>query len=208
MTRNGAARQAGMAAMRIQEIMREARALRTLDAILDRLLLEARRLVRADAGTIFLVEGETLVFSYVHNDSLFSADAVSRHVYRDARLPIDDASLAGYAARTRRPLVIDDAHALTATDGPRFNASFDARAGYRTRAVASLPMCDVRGRLVAVLQLINPAAPDGAPRPFDDDDLAWLGLLADQATAAIEAGLVTEEFVLRMARMAELRDAG
>ena len=48
-------------------------------AILDRLLYEARKLVRADAGTIFLVDGGDLVFSYVHNDSLFNADAVTRH---------------------------------------------------------------------------------------------------------------------------------
>ena len=194
--------------LRILDIMKGVRELRTLDAILDRLLLEARRLVRADAGTIFLVEGDSLVFSYVHNDSLFSADDVTRYVYRDARLPIDASSLAGHAARHARPVVIDDAHALPPDGDLRFNASFDARAGYRTRAVATLPLIGLRGRVVAVLQLINPLTDAGATRRFAPDDLAVLELLADQATAAIEAGLVTEEFILRMARMAEMRDAG
>jgi HD-GYP domain-containing protein (c-di-GMP phosphodiesterase class II) len=194
--------------VRILDIMKGVRELRTLDAILDRLLLEARRLVRADAGTIFLVEGDSLVFSYVHNDSLFSADDVTRYVYRDARLPIDASSLAGHAARHARPVIIDDAHALPPDGKLRFNASFDARAGYRTRAVATLPLIGQRGRVVAVLQLINPMTDSGAPRRFSPDDLAVLELLADQATAAIEAGLVTEEFILRMARMAEMRDAG
>lgn len=194
--------------LRILDIMKNVRELRTLDAILDRLLLEARRLVGADAGTIFLVDGDSLVFSYVHNDSLFSADAVNRHVYRDARLPIDATSLAGHAARYGRPVVIDDAHALPEDGTLRFNASFDARTGYRTRAVATLPLIGLRARVVAVLQMINPMDASGAPRRFTPEDLAVLGLLADQATAAIEAGLVTEEFILRMARMAEMRDAG
>lgn len=197
----------GEAIFRVQEIMRGVRELKCLDAILDRLLFEARRLVGADAGTIFLVEGESLVFSYVHNDSLFSADDVTRHTYQNASLAIDGTSLAGHAARHGRPVVIDDAHALTPDTAFRFNKSFDARTGYRTRAVATLPLTSTRGRVVAVMQLINPQDATGAPVLFCADDLALLGLLADQATAAIETGLVTQEFVLRMGRMAEMRDA-
>lgn len=195
------------AIVRIQEIMRGLRELRSLDAILDRLLLEARRLVRADAGTIFMVEDRSLVFSYVHNDSLFSSDDVTRHVYLDARLPIDTASLAGHVAQTGQALTIDDAHALDPDRDFHFNASFDARTGYRTRAVAALPLISSRGKLLAVLQCINPADPGGAPARFSDDDMALLGLLADQAVTVIETGLVTQEFVLRMGRMAQLRDA-
>lgn len=200
-------RHGGEAIVRIQEIMRGLRELHCLDAILDRLLLEARRLVRADAGTIFLVEGRSLLFSYVHNDSLFSSDDVTRHVYLDASLPIDADSLAGHVARSGQALAIDDAHALDPDREFHFNASFDARTGYRTRAVAALPVMSTRGKVLAVLQCINPADPGGGPVGFSDDDMALLGLLADQAAAVIETGLLTQEFVLRMGRMAQLRDA-
>jgi hypothetical protein len=198
----------GVAIARIQDILHGLRDLKSLDAILDRLLLEARRLVAADAGTIFLVEGRSLAFSYVHNDSLFSSADVTRHVYLDASLPIDGTSLAGHAALTGRTVVIDDAHALDPTRELHFNASFDTRTGYRTRAVAALPMTSSRGKVVAVLQCINPIGASGAPGRFSPEDLALLGLLADQAAAVIETALVTQEFVLRMGRMAEMRDAG
>lgn len=187
-------------------ITKSLRELKSLDAILDRLLLEARRLVRADAGTIFLAEGPSLVFSYVHNDSLFSADEVTRHVYLDARLPIDGTSLAGYTARTNQVVVIDDAHAIDPSLPVTFNASFDNRTGYRTRAVASLPLASTRGRVIAVMQILNPLDASGAPVLFGPEAIDCLTLLADQAAAAIELGLMTEEFILRMARMAELRD--
>lgn len=203
-----AARQQDNALVRILNITKSLRELKSLDSILDRLLLEARRLVGADAGTIFLVDGPELIFSYVHNDSLFSAEAVTRHVYLDARLPIDGASLAGYAARTNQLVVIADAYAIDPSLPVVFNASFDARTGYRTRAVATLPLASSRGRVIAVMQLLNPMNAAGEPVSFDEEHVCCLNLLADQAAAAIEVGLVTEEFILRMSRMAELRDPG
>ena len=192
--------------LRVVSITNALRGLQSLGAILDRLLYEARKLVRADAGTIFLVDGGDLVFSYVHNDSLFNADAVTRHVYLASRLPVDGTSLAGFVARKAAPLVIDDVYAMDPALPVHFNDSFDCRTGYRTRAVATLPLVSSRGRVVGVMQLINPADDDGRPARFSPADIVLLTLLADQATAIVESGLVTEEFILRMARMAELRD--
>ena len=192
--------------VRVLAITTALRGLKSLGAILDRLLFEARALVEADAGTIFLVDGNDLVFRYVHNDSLFSADAVNRHVYLASRLPVDGMSLAGFVARKAAPLVIDDVYAMDPALPVRFNGSFDRRTGYRTRAVAALPLVSSRGRVVGVMQLINPGDAAGCPTRFTPADIDLLTLLADQATAVIEAGLVTEEFILRMARMAELRD--
>ena len=192
----------------ILQITKSLRELKSLDSILDRLLLEARRLVGADAGTIFLVEGSDIVFSYVHNDSLFSAAEVNRHVYLDARLPIDGTSLAGYVARTGKVMVIEDAYAIDPSLPVTFNVSFDERTGYRTRAVAALPLVSSQGRTVAVIQLLNPTSPAGDPVTFDESHIGCLSLLADQAAAAVEVGLVTEQFILRMSRMAELRDPG
>lgn len=191
---------------RILAVIRELRELNSLDAILDRLLLAARQMVRADAGTLFLVEGDRLVFSYVHNDSLFSSDEVTRHVYLNASLPMDGTSIAGTAAAGGQAVVIDDAYSLDSDGRLRFNGSFDARTGYHTRSVAALPLTTTRGRVIAVMQLINPADAAGRPRTFAPDDLDSLSLLADQAATAIETGLLTEEFILRMNKMAELRD--
>ncbi len=55
----------------ILTVIEELNTLKDVDAILDRVLGEARAMTNADAGSIFLVEGDQLRFSYVHNDTLF-----------------------------------------------------------------------------------------------------------------------------------------
>nr|HVZ37435.1 hypothetical protein [Polyangiaceae bacterium] len=50
---------------------------RDLHSLLDTLLSETRRLVKADAGSIFLLEDDQLKFSYVQNDTLFQTDFLS-----------------------------------------------------------------------------------------------------------------------------------
>jgi len=190
----------------ILAVTRSLRELRSVDAILDKVLLEARRLVRADAGSIFLVEGKMLAFSNVHNDSLFSEMDVAKNVYRNASIPIDDHSLAGHAARRNRPVIVDDAYSLEDNQSLKFNRSFDLRTGYRTRAVACLPIVSSRDRVLAVMQIINPMTPKGEPTVFDENAVASLALLADQAAAAVETGVITEDFILRMANLAQMRD--
>jgi GAF domain-containing protein len=41
-----------------------------LDILMEHILTEARRFVNADAGSIYLRDHETLVFSYAQNDTL------------------------------------------------------------------------------------------------------------------------------------------
>ena len=45
-----------------------------VDAILDGILLEARKISNADAGSIFLVDDGQLKFSHVQNQTLFKED--------------------------------------------------------------------------------------------------------------------------------------
>ncbi|MCK5198339.1 MAG: GAF domain-containing protein, partial [Spirochaetales bacterium] len=71
--------------------------IRDLDTLLERILFEARRFVRADAGTLYLEAKGQLYFNYIQNDTLFMNEtAEQRHVYASKSLPVDKASLAGY----------------------------------------------------------------------------------------------------------------
>lgn len=191
---------------RILELFRSLREFSSLDAMLERILSEARELSRAEAGTVFLREGDRLVFSYVQNDRLAGAANLTETVYQSAFLPIDGASIAGFAALTGRTVRIDDARALPADAPYRFNTAFDERSGYRTRSILALPVVNSRGRVVAAMQLINALGPDGLPGPFPPETADYVALLAHHAASAIDAGLMTREMVLRMVRMAELRD--
>ncbi len=189
----------------ILSFLEEVNELRDLDAILDSTLFEARNFSGADAGTIFLQENNRLHFSYVQNDSLDANEAKIQQ-YIDATLPIDEHSLVGHVALSGQPLRIDDAYAIPAGYPFRFNQSFDLKTGYRTRSILTLPMRTSRKKNIGVMQLINPFDRNGQPVPFSTNDLTYLPLLANNASAAIERGILTRELILRMMRMAELRD--
>lgn len=194
------------AVSRILGIMNELNGLQDIDAILDRILLEARRLSRADAGSIFLLDDGKLRFSYVQNDTLFGQQGLSPAVYSDFSVPIDETSIVGYAAKTGETLVIDDAYALDADLPYHFNKSYDEKSGYRTTSILTIPMRSFENRLLGVMQIINAMDGDKRHVPFDEDSRVFLPLFANHATGAVERGKMTREIILRMMRMAELHD--
>ena len=178
-----------------------------IHSILDRVLAEARRLTNADAGSIFLMEEARLRFSYVQNDSLFHRDQVPpKALYSDLTLPVDHRSIVGYVAANGKPLNIEDAYDLPAGVPFRFMAEVDAQSGYRTRSVLTAPLMSANKRVIGVIQLINSQDEAGAEVPFSHQHLDILPLFTQYAAAGIERGLLTQELVLRMIKMAELRD--
>jgi HD-GYP domain-containing protein (c-di-GMP phosphodiesterase class II) len=104
---------------------------------------------------------------------------------------VDGSTIAGYAATLKRPVNIADVYNLPADATYTFNPSFDRLTGYRSRSILSIPMCDTKGELLGVLQLIN-RNEAGAVRPFPADVEPYLRALASQFGV-----------VLRNARMAE-----
>jgi HD-GYP domain-containing protein (c-di-GMP phosphodiesterase class II) len=191
---------------RILQVIDELNNLKDLDTILDKILQEARRFTGAEAGSIFLAEGERLRFSYVHNEQLFKKGETHKSVYANISLPISDESIAGYVALTGETLVIDDAYDLPGDRPFGFDSSYDERSGFRTRSVMSVPLKTQQGKLVGVMQIINPRDPEGAYVTFGAEAQQFVSLFANTAAVNIERGLMTREIILRMMKMAEMRD--
>jgi HD-GYP domain-containing protein (c-di-GMP phosphodiesterase class II) len=180
--------------------------IKDVHALLDEVLLQARRLTQSDAGSIYLIENNVLNFSYIHNDTLFGASGVNRYLYASHTLPVDNHSLAGYVALTGKPLVVDDAYHLPAGMPFTFNDAFDKRSGYRTQSILAAPLVTSNNKTVGVMQIINPQNDDRQPAIFSPEDQLLLSYFADNAAAAIERALLTREIILRMIKMCELRD--
>lgn len=176
-----------------------------MGGLLDRILLEGRRITSADAGTIFLVQNGGLSFAYVHNDTLFPGSAASKHVYVNTVLPLDSSSVAGHVASTGKAVNIPNMYHIPKGEPYRFNEAFDQKTGYRTVSTLTVPIFGQQARVLGVMQLIN-SMEDGKPRPFTSDMQMRVNLLAAQAGAALERGLMTQALLLRMLKMAELRD--
>ncbi|MDR1888924.1 MAG: HD domain-containing protein [Zoogloeaceae bacterium] len=177
------------------------------NAILDRILAKAREITNADAGTIFLVEGNNLVFAYTHNDSLFSVGNAYKYAYSTAHLPISMDSIAGYAATTKESLNLPDVHHLPPEAPYKFNASFDERTGYHTHSMLTLPFFDKSGKVSGILQLINSLDPRGnKPCPFSLSMEFNARMLTRAVSSTLEYSMLERKSVYSMLHMASVHD--
>jgi HD-GYP domain-containing protein (c-di-GMP phosphodiesterase class II) len=117
-------------------------------ALLDTVLAHACRVLRADGGSIYLVEADHVVFSCSKNDTI-------PFRYKRRELPKDESSMAGYVACRGESLNIRDAYEVDPSAPYRPNFTFDRETGYRTRSVLLVPMNDRDGEVLGVLALIN-----------------------------------------------------
>ncbi len=178
-----------------------------IDSLLDTILYETRRLTKADAGSIFLLENKKLEFSYVQNDTFKQRDpSDNKQIYSNFSIPVNEQSIAGYVAYKGKSLTIVDVHKLENTVPYSFNSSFDERAGYKTTSMMTIPLVTTRGMVIGVMQIINAKNEQGDIIPFTKSDENYITFFAGNATSAIEKAKMTREMVLRMIRMAELRD--
>ena len=181
--------------------------IKDIDFLLEKILSEARIFTSCDAGTIYVKEGNWLYARYSQNDTINTQLAPHRKsVYTNIIIPVDNSSIAGYVAATGSMLNIPDVYHLDDNSPYSFNQSFDIQTGYRTSSQLVFPLTSMRGETVGVLQLINAKQQDGTLIPFQGDDESGIHYFAVTAANAIERAKMTREIILRMNRMAELRD--
>ena len=142
-----------------------------LDSLLDTILLNARMFTGADAGSIYLKEGDHLLFSYTQNDFIARKDKLhNRFVYSNAKIPINTASIAGFVATTGEALNIKDVYDIDKEKTYKFNSNFDTLSGYRTKSILTLPLITSREEIIGVMQIINPYDNNGQIISFTDND--------------------------------------
>jgi diguanylate cyclase (GGDEF)-like protein len=159
---------------------------RDLAALLERILSEGRRFTRAEAGTLFLREGDFLRFAVVQNDRLareLGQDEMRRRL-QEQPLHLRELSLAGHVALTGDILNLHDTYMIPPDRPYRFDSTVDARTTYRTQSILVVPLQDPSGTILGVLELIN-ALDRGSVVPFDSQYESLVRALASQAAVAI-----------------------
>ncbi len=178
-----------------------------LDSLLDHLLYESRRFTGADAGSIYLIKNNVVEFSYVQNDSLAKIDPLyNKNIYSYYTLPIDKFSICGYVALSGKTLMLDDVYHLPKSVPYSFNPHFDRISKYRTGSILAIPLITRFSQIIGVIQIINKKNGHGSAVPFTEDDKSYISFFASNATAAIERARMLRQVILRMTKMAELRD--
>ncbi len=180
---------------RLTELCRELGSNRDIPLLLERILLTARDITRADGGTLYRIteSGDALSFYISVNQTLkmhqggSSGQPIS---IPDIALTLADgqpnlAAVAAYSANTRNSVNIPDVYQAS---GFNFNGMrlFDEKYGYQSKSILTVPMQDHEGELVGVLQLINAIDADtGEPIPFSETDQRFIEALASQAAMAM-----------------------
>lgn len=154
--------------------------------LLHRIVTHARRALRADGGSIYLVEDEALSFAAAQNDTVTFAPSREQ-------LPIDDSSLAGFVANQGHLLRIDDLDAVPLDAPYRPNHINDRKLGYHTKSALLVPMLDRDGHVLGVLALYNRKTVPGVPLasfdrvlPFTERDADLARSIASQAAVALQ----------------------
>lgn len=178
-----------------------------LDLLLEKILSEARYLLNADAGSIYIKEDNMLNFSYAQNETLSKKlEAGKKLIYTTFKMPVSNSSIAGFVANNGSILNIPDAYKISAALPFSFDSSYDEKVGYHTQSMLTVPMKNARSEIIGVLQLINAREDEQKVVPFKEDDEPLVQHLAIYAANAIERAQMTRTTIMRMIRMAELRD--
>lgn len=170
---------------------------RDLNRLLEKILLAAKAITRADGGTLYRLseDRQRLCFEIVRTDSLgiafggTSGEPISSKfpdvvLYRDGGSP-NDSNVAAYAVMTGKTVNIADAYEAEGFDfsGTR---KFDAGTGYRSKSFLTVPMKNHEGEIIGVLQLLNAIHPqDGKVTVFSKADQRLAESLASQAAIAL-----------------------
>lgn len=178
-----------------------------LDILLERILLEARRVVNADAGSIYVRRGDELEITYSQNDTKQKElPEGEKLIYSIFKIPINDKTVSGYTAFTGEPLNISDVYNLPKHAPYGFNPSYDRISGYKSTSMMAVPLKSNNGEILGVIQMINAMNGKGEVVPFDKDNEIVIMHFATNASVALERAQNTRAILLRMIMMAEMRD--
>jgi adenylate cyclase len=156
--------------------------------LIQGILERATTLLRADRGSLFLVD---------HARGELWAKVAQGMGTTEIRFPIDR-GISGHVARTGETLSIDDAY-----QHPLFNPEIDHRTGYRTRSILCAPIRNKRREVIGVLSLINHA--DGA---FGENDVRALNNLGGILALPLENSILYEQLRARQQEVATLLEVG
>ena len=178
-----------------------------VDILMERVLLRARQFANADAGSVYIREGDWLHFTYTQNDTLQKKlPGGEKLIYSTFKIPIDEKSIAGYVASTGKSLNIKDVYKLEATLPYSFSKQFDETVGYKSRSILTIPLKNSSAQILGILQIINTQDAFGRITHFAEQDVRMMHHFAAVAAVALERAQMTRALILRMIRMAEMRD--
>jgi HD-GYP domain-containing protein (c-di-GMP phosphodiesterase class II) len=185
------------------------------DLLLERILYEARKVVHADAGSIYITvpteEGEEgpekLAIKYSQNETIQKKmPPGQKMIYSIFTVLINEKSISGYCAFKRTLINVPDMYSIPPEMPYKFFSDFDVITGYKTVSTLTIPLVATDKRLMGVIQVINSKDENDNIIPFTSSDELMLTHFATNATMVLQRAYLTRAMILRMIKMSELRD--
>ena len=185
------------------------------DLLLERILFESRKVVNADAGSIYITvptepgeEGtEKLSIKYSQNDTIQkSLPQGQKMIYSVFSVFINEKSISGYCAKNRKLINVPDMYNIPPETTYKFNSTFDMITGYKTVSSLTIPLISTDKKLMGVIQVLNAKDNNGIIIPFSSEDEIILTHFANNASMVLQRAYITRAMILRMIKMSELRD--
>jgi HD-GYP domain-containing protein (c-di-GMP phosphodiesterase class II) len=165
-----------------------------INALLEKIVDEARSLTNADAGTLYICDEtrKNLDFTILQNDTMgtrIGGKGDTELTLPKVPLFINDkpnySNVSSYVALTGKTVNIPDVYTTEKFDftGPR---EYDQTTGYRSKSMLVHPLINHENDVIGVLQLLNAQDPDtGDIIPFVKEFNLLVGALASQAAVAL-----------------------
>ncbi len=152
--------------------------------LLEKIVTEARRITHADAGTLYLRDGDFLVFKIMQNETMNSFMGGNGEPINLPPVPMRQENVSSYVALSHQSINIPDVYQAEGFDfsGPK---NYDKFSGYRTVSMLVIPLENHEGEIIGVLQLINARDEEGNPIPFASHFDKVISSLASQAAISL-----------------------
>ncbi len=159
--------------MKFLDVVAEVTSEIELGSLLQRVMVEATRMLNADRATLFLNDFKT--------SELFSRVAMGEGI-GEIRLP-NNAGIAGAVFQSRETINIPHAYADL-----RFNPGFDKQTGYFTRSILCVPIINKDGDCIGCTQALNKKGGG-----FTEEDESRLKAFTQQVSIALENAKLFED---------------
>jgi HD-GYP domain-containing protein (c-di-GMP phosphodiesterase class II) len=178
-----------------------------VDILLERILTEARRMLQADAGSIYIVESDKLAIKYSQNETKQKElPPGQKLIYSIFKLNLNKKTVAGYVACTGEIVNIPDVYAIPPDAPYHYDPSYDKLAGYKTGSMLTIPLKLNTGSIIGLIQIINKKNTKNEIIPFTKNDELLAMHFGNNATVALQRAQMTRAIILRMIKMSALRD--
>ena len=144
---------------KMSDIGRALSGVHDLNTLLEMIVDQARNFTNADAGTLYIVEDNTLRFQIVQNDSLkIRMGGKSGESIPFPPVELKESNVSAFVALKGVSVNIPDVYHTDLFDftGPK---KFDDSTGYRSKSMLVVPMCNHENDVIGVLQLLNATNP-------------------------------------------------